>query len=65
MPYIIKNLDTGNYVLPSGSESSYTAYLQKAQVWQSRSIAESHACGNEIVLSLEDAMDNPPPFRNL
>jgi hypothetical protein len=55
MSYVVQRID-GLYVAPHGSERSYTRFLQLAQVYSTREQALADKCGNEVVLSLEEAM---------
>ena len=48
--------DDGKYVARSGSQSSYTARLERARVFSSRAAAEADACSNERVRSVNDIM---------
>jgi len=52
--YVIQRED-GMFVAPSGMARSYTSMLQRARLFPSREAAQSEACGNERVLSLEEA----------
>ena len=54
--YIIQNMDTRKYVARSGSEHSYTKYLQEARTYADRESAKRDCCGNEHPLSIEQAM---------
>jgi hypothetical protein len=53
MYVIIRNSD-GKFVSCPGSQYSYTNYLQKAQTFSTKEIAERHACGNETVIDTKD-----------
>ena len=55
--YVIKNIDTGRFVAPQGSILSYTINLQNARKYSSLAAANADKCGNEIVLTLEEAMN--------
>lgn len=55
MSYVIKNIETGKFVTPSGSEHSYTDRLEKARKYLTREAAQVLTCSNERVLSLEEA----------
>jgi hypothetical protein len=58
MSYVIQRTDRPNdwYVSPPGSLASYTPKLQDARVFPTREAAELEKCGNERVLTLEEAM---------
>ena len=59
MAYVIKRTDQGGgYVAPPGSEHSYTNALQRARTYPTRAAAEAERCSNEIVLSVEEAIDH-------
>jgi hypothetical protein len=53
--YVIQNTVTGQYLL-SGPWGSYTEFLQHARVYETREEAEADCCGDERVLTLEQAM---------
>lgn len=57
MTYVLKNLHNGRYVAPAGSEKAYTTKLERARKFATRAQAQADACGDEIVLSLEEACD--------
>jgi hypothetical protein len=55
--YLIKNINTGKFVTPSGSEKSYTFNICVAKVFHSIAEAQSYGlCGNEIIVSLESTL---------
>lgn len=59
MPYVLKRTDQGGgYVAdPRRNHGSYTKALQHAKTFSTREAAEQDRCpGNEIILSVEDAM---------
>jgi hypothetical protein len=56
MMYVIYNLDNGKYAKRFGHEASYTDKLQHAQTFNTLEEAQRHCCGNELVISLEEAM---------
>ena len=54
--YVIYNRSNGMYVAQPGN-ASYTKYLQKARRFDTREAANRDGvCGNEVVISLEEAM---------
>jgi hypothetical protein len=61
--YVIKRLDQGGGYASdpnrNGTGSSYTPLLQRAKTFPTREAAEADRCpGNEIVLSLDEAMQH-------
>jgi hypothetical protein len=58
MSYVIQRTDRENdkYVALAGQTSSYVSKLQDARVFATREEADRECCGNERVLSLEEAM---------
>jgi hypothetical protein len=58
MKYVIRNLDTGKWAARFGGEHSYTNNLQHAQTFSTLEAAQAHCCGNERILSLEDAVES-------
>lgn len=55
MMYVLRNVDNGKYVAPSGSTNSYTERLQNARVFPTREAAQADACGNDRVVAVRDA----------
>lgn len=57
--YLIKRTDQGGgYVSTPDSEKSYTHRIENAQVFLSRSVADSQRCkGNEVVVELESLIN--------
>lgn len=57
--YLIKRTDQeGGYATPPGSKNSYTYYIEKAQIFLSRDVADSQRCkDNEIVVDLEPLLN--------
>lgn len=56
--YIIKRIDDGKYVAAQGSKSSYTTNIAKARRFAVRDDAVRDCCGNERVVSIEEALNN-------
>jgi hypothetical protein len=56
MKYVLKR-DDGKFVARPGSEHSYTDKLQRARTFDTRDEAERDRCSNEILLTLEQAMN--------
>lgn len=54
--YVIQRNEDGAYVAPSGSAHSYVKNLQLARTFPTRESAEREQCGNERVLSVDQAM---------
>lgn len=54
--WVIQNTETGKFVAPAGSKSSYTDDLMKAQPYLER---PSGMCGNEKPVRIEDLMPQP------
>lgn len=54
MRYILKNQDTGRYVVPAGQSHSYTQSLRSARKFRDLGEATSNACGNEVAIPLDD-----------
>lgn len=54
--YVLQRTSDGAYVAPPGSAASYTRSLQYARVFYTREQAQRDACGNERVLSIDEAM---------
>jgi hypothetical protein len=52
MKYILKNIDTGKYVAPAGSDNSYTPHQKDARVYKSEAAALEEACGNEQAIPI-------------
>ncbi len=52
--FVIRN--AGRYVARSGSASSFTWDLAKAQKFATREAAEREACGNESVVAVADML---------
>ena len=55
--YVVKNIDTGKYVTPPGSNKAYTKFLQFARIYGSYDRAKSDCCGNEIVIPIENELN--------
>lgn len=49
--YVIQN-EKGHFVAKFGESSSYTKFLQDSQTFSSKTEAERHRCGNEIIIEL-------------
>ncbi len=64
--YVLQRIDLvtgegdGAFVAPGGRASSYTKDLRKALKFHDRAQAERSACGNERVLTLEEAAAEAP-----
>lgn len=56
MSYVIQRNSDRAFVARRPNPSSYTRSLQAASNWPTREAAEREACGNETVLSVEEAM---------
>ena len=58
MTYVIKRTDQGGgYLSIPGNKSSYTRYLERAQIFRTKDHADSERCpDNEIVLALDDIL---------
>lgn len=56
MSFIIMRVEDGKYVTRPGSAHSYTAKLQEADTFPTREAAEAGKCGNERVMTVEQAM---------
>jgi hypothetical protein len=57
MQFVIRRTDhDGGYVTRPGSAHSYTSKLQEARVYATKATARAECCENEIVLSLESAL---------
>lgn len=54
--YVIIRLSDAKYVARQGNEHSYTNKLQHAQTFPDRDSAKRDCCGNETIISLEQAM---------
>ena len=56
--YILKRTDQGGgYVSVSGSKSSYTHNLERAQIFRTKEHAEANRCPeNEMVLNVNDIL---------
>jgi hypothetical protein len=61
--YVLRRDEDGAFVAPSGSRSSYTSALQKAQRFTTREAANAQACGNEYALAVDEAFTHPPVSR--
>lgn len=59
MRFVLRNIDNGKFVAPSGSHNSYTDRLQNAKTFATREAAEADACGNEVAAAVEDLMATP------
>lgn len=55
--YVLKGGVRGHYVARPGEDKSYTPLLQKARVFATRAEAERERCGNETVISVENALE--------
>lgn len=54
--FVLKRMQDGKYVTPSGSEQSYTDRLQNAKLFLSREQASRDRCGNESIVDVRDEM---------
>ena len=57
--YLIKRTDQGGgYVATPGRANSYTNRIENAQIFLSRSVADSQRCkGNEVIVELESLIN--------
>lgn len=55
MKYVLQRREDGAFVAPGGRKSSYTKDLREALKFYDRREADRNACGNERVLTLEEA----------
>lgn len=51
--WVLKRISDGVYVAPSGSDKSYTRYLQKAATYKTRELAIGDSCGNEMAVRID------------
>lgn len=56
--YVIRRAVDGYYVTAPGLKHSYTAKLQEARVYRTKSLAEDDCCGNEQVVSFDECFHN-------
>jgi hypothetical protein len=56
MSYVIKRTDDGKFVATAGSVHSYTNKLQNARTYNTYADANRDRCGNEVILTLDEAM---------
>lgn len=61
MSYVLQRIDDDAFVMPPGQAYSYTHKLQQARLFPTREAAQQEACGNERVLSLEEAAKGGRP----
>jgi hypothetical protein len=54
--YVIRRIDDGKFVTPSGSGQSYTKSLRGARMFDTREQAEGNCCGNERAVALADLL---------
>lgn len=54
--FVIKRSEDGKYVNQPGSKNSYTSILENAQKFSTRESAQSNACGNESVVSVDSIL---------
>jgi len=57
--YVIRNINTNQYVAIFGLEHSYTTKMHRMQTFTTREAALKHCCSNEIVLKIDNLF--PPP----
>ena len=54
--YVLQRVEDKAFVTPPGLHSSYTKKLQGARIFSTKEEALRDKCGNERVLSLEEAV---------